>query len=199
MPDLPLLIGLDISKRRTGVCEGRPGEVPRFHSIEGNDMSNEAAAMRLGRWLIARTKIDKPDCVYIEAAVNPAAFMGEYDEDKGKVRMTSNPETTLALVEMAAVARFVLGGKDIAFRNVKVQTIRKSFIGHGNLKKEIAKPRVMAMCHQLGWSPRNSDEADAAAVWHFATTQFAPTHYQPITPMMIQRASSPPVGGRAAR
>lgn len=191
--DAPFILALDISKTRTGVCEGRVGSKPTFYSITGNDMTNDAAAMRLGQWLIARTKVDKPDCVYIEAAINPGAFIGEYDEEKGRVRMTSNPETTLALAEMAAVARFVLSGKDIAWRNVKVQTIRKAFIGHGNLKGQIAKARVRHMCGLLGWEPNNTDESDAGAVWWFGGMQFAPKHYQPVTPMMIQKVSS--IGG----
>lgn len=191
--DAPFIIALDISKTRTGICEGMVGEKPTFYSIVGGGLSNEDAAYRLGRWIIDRTKVDRPEVVYIEAAINPGAFVGEYDEEKGKVKMKSNPQTTLALAEMAAVARFVLHGKSIAHRDARVQTIRKSFIGHGNLPGKIAKARVGAMCGLLGWQPGNEDEADAGAVWWFAGMQFAPKHYQPITPMMIQKVSS--IGG----
>jgi hypothetical protein len=193
----PFILALDLSKKRTGVCEGFAGEAPRFHSIEGGDLSNADAAKQLGLWLIDRTKIDKPACVYIEAAISPAAFIGKVDEETKRVKMSSNPKTTLALAGMASVARFVLDCKNIPVREAHVSTVRKAFIGHGNLNSKVAKLQVLRMCKALGWSPRNDDEADAGAVWWYACTQFAPKFYQPITPMLQQKvASSGVLGGQ---
>lgn len=197
MSEAPFIIALDVSKSCTGVCEGRVGDVPKFYSIKGNDLDNTAAMMRLGRWLIERTKVERPDFFFVEAAVSPAAFIGEYDEDKGRVRATTNPETTIALAKMLGAIEFVAGMKSIATRTAHVQTVRKSFLGHG--RPSDPKKRVMAMCRALGWEPGNLDEADAGAVWYYAGTQVAPRFYRPITPMLQAKVNSPFETAEAAR
>lgn len=185
----PFILALDISKSCTGVCEGRAGERPRFYSIRAADLDNTGAMMKLGRWLIERTQIDPPDFIYYEAAVSPAAFIGKYDENKGKVRATTNPETTIALAKMLGAVELIAGMKHIAHRTAHVQTVRKGFLGHG--RPSDPKKRVMAMCRALDWEPNNLDEADAGAVWWFATTQVSPRHYTPITPMLQAKVNSP--------
>jgi hypothetical protein len=195
----PYILALDVSKRCTGICYGRAGDAPRFMSVRGNDMETVEAMLRLGKWLIEFTKVEKPDFLFLEAAVNPAAFMGSYNHDKGKVEMSSNPETTIALAKMAGTVEFVAGMKGIATRLANVQTCRRAFIGSGNLKGEIAKPRVMAMCRALGWDPKNTDESDAGAVWYWATMQVSPRLYTPITPMMHAKVATEIDTAMAAR
>ena len=56
----------------------------------------------------------------------------------------------------------------IPFDQHSVQTIRKHFIGTAKLKRKEAKLATIARCKQLGWGPKNDDEADAAALWHYA-------------------------------
>jgi hypothetical protein len=187
-PQPPMVLALDISKTCTGICFGRAGEVPRFTAVRGNDLDGTAAMMLLGHWLIDWIRIEKPDFVYYEAPVSPAAFMGKYDEDKGKVQMTSNPHTAQALFEMTGVVKFICGMKHIATRCANVQTVRKAFLGQA--RPQDPKKRVKAMCDALGWLPRNMDEADAGAVWYFATQQVAPRFYAPITPMTQAKVSS---------
>lgn len=199
MSDAPYILALDVSKRCTGVCYGRPGEAPRFLSVKGDGLDNTAAMMKLGRWLIEWLKVERPDYVFLEAAINPAAFMGRFDADKGRVEMSSNPDTTVTLAKMAAVVEFVVGMKGIALRLANVQTCRKSFIGSGNLKGDIAKARAFAMSRALGWQPHNQDEGDAAAVWFYAGTQVAPRHYTPITPMLQQKVATEVDAAMAAR
>ena len=195
----PLILAMDISKTRTGICEGRVGARPTFMSISGNDMSDTAAMMRLGNWLIARLRIDPPDWIYFEAQISLGAFMGEYDEDKGKVRMTSSPATTITLAKMIGIVEFIGGMKHMQMSEAKVQTVRKAFIGHGNLKGEVAKPRVMALSKALGWEPKNHDESDAGAVWFYAGTQVSPRHYTPITPMMQAKVATEVDAAMASR
>lgn len=184
----PLILALDISKSNTGVAYGRVGAVPRFLSIKGADIDSTAAMMKLGHWLIEWTKVEKPDWLYFEAGINPGAFVGEYDEQRGKVRMTSNPQTTITLSKMIGVVEFVAGMKHIPTRTANVQTARKSFLGKG--RPHNPKKHARAMCDLLGWPAKNGDEADAAAVWYWAALQVAPRAAMLVTPMQQQKIIS---------
>jgi hypothetical protein len=188
MSDRPNVIGLDISKTRTGVCWGRIGETPRFASIVGNDMDNVAASYRLFRWLTEFTKVEHFDAAAIEAQISFGAFMGRYNEDKGKVEMTSNPQTTLAISKMVGAAEIVLHGRSIRTMSPAVSTVRKAFLGDGRLKSDLAKKAARLLCEHLGWSPANHDEADAGGVWFWTCIQVKPGLAHPITPMMQARA-----------
>jgi hypothetical protein len=183
---LPLILALDISKRCTGVCWGRIGEAPRFMSIRGADMTDEAAMMRLGRWLIDFTKTTKPDWIWYEAALS--IIPGEYDAEKGRVVSKGNPQTVITLAKMTAVVEFVAGMKAIQRRSANVQTARKVVLGQGRPREP--KKLAMAMCKELGWSPKNEDEADAGIVWQYACLQVKPHAAAIITPMMQQRVAS---------
>lgn len=181
----PMILSLDIATK-TGVCEGRAGEAPRFYSLtfaqDGDD--HEDAFMRALRWIAERLHVDKPDAVYVEAPVNPAAFIGRYNEETGRVGMSTNPDTTIRLMGLWAVIAAAAKVKGIKYRRVNVQTARKSFIGAGNLKGAEAKRRGFEMCKLLGWTPKNRDESDAACIHFHAMTLEAPYLAPVITPMM---------------
>ena len=108
--------------------------------------------------------------------------------------MTSNPETTIRLMGLRAVLAAAAKVKGIRYRRSRVQTVRKTFIGHGNLKGAEAKRRCFEMCKLLGWSPNNRDESDAAAVWFDACCQVAPNLAPIVTPMM-QASVANRIGG----
>ena len=196
MSETPNILGLDISKTRTGACWGRVGQTPHFASITGNDMSDQGAMMRLGRWLIALTKVEAFDACFIEAQIGFGAFMGRYDEEKKKVKMTSNPKTTLTLAKLIGVAEFAAGMRSISTHTPAVSTVRAAFLGNGRLKSEAAKSACRLMCGELGWSPSNHDEADAGAVWWFGGLQVKPHSTQIITPMTQKRIVSIAMGGK---
>jgi hypothetical protein len=184
----PLLMGLDISKTRTGVAWGCVGDVPKFMSIVGSDMDDQAAMKKLGSWLIERTKMDRFDGVAIEAQMR--MIPGDYDHEKKKVIPKGNPMTLLTLAKMVGVAEFVLGMKSVFTRTPAVSTVRKAFIGHGRLSKGEAERATRMMCAELGWAPSNHDEADAGAVWFWMGLQLKPHACQIITPMQQQRIIS---------
>lgn len=46
-----------------------------------------------------------------------------------------------------------------------VMTIRKHFLGKGNIPAKIAKKKTIDRCELRGWSVDNDNEADACAVW----------------------------------
>lgn len=183
---LPLILALDISKRRTGICFGRIGETPAFLSIRGNDMDDEAAMMRLGRWLIGFTKASPPDWIWYEAALS--IIPGEYDAERRKVVAKGNPQTVITLAKMTGVVEFVAGMKAIKHRSANVQTARKAVLGQGRPKDP--KKHALAMCMELGWKPANEDEADAGIIWQYACLQVKPHAAAIITPMMQQRVAS---------
>lgn len=186
----PFILALDISKTCTGVAEGRVGDRPRAYSIKGKDDTVVGAVVRLGRWLIERTAIDPPDVIYFEAPISAAAFMGKWDPEAGRVQMTSNPQTTVALAKMTGIVEFVADMRGIPAREAHVQSVRKAFVGAGNLKGDEAKRRCFDMSKALGWEPKNRDESDALAVHYFACLQTAPRLAPTITPMMQARVAT---------
>lgn len=52
-------------------------------------------------------------------------------------------------------------------------TIRKHFLGQGNLRRNAAKVATVKRCGHLGWKVVNDDEADACAVWDLARCRLA--------------------------
>ena len=187
----PYILALDIASV-TGVCEGRAGSAPQFYTMRfarDGDEHEEAFARAL-KWIAERLQVDRPDAIFVEAPINPGAFVGRYDEEKGRVAMTTNPETTIRLMGLWAIMAAAAKVKGIRYSRVNVQSARKDFIGHGNLRGAEAKRRCFEICKLLGWEPKNRDEADAACVWHAACLKLAPHSAAIITPMMQARVAS---------
>ena len=197
MSSAPLIVFMDLSKTNTGIAFGRAGETPKSISIKCSGIDDRDALKRIGKWLIDFTKMEEIDWLFVEASIHPGAFLGEWDEQRQKVRATSNPQTTVILAKIVGVVEFIAGMKAIKYRTAHVQSVRKTFLGHG--RPNDPKKRVKVMCHELGWKPANEDEADALAGWHYATVQVAPRLYQPITPLMMQRVASVSDQAAAAR
>jgi hypothetical protein len=187
----PYVMALDIATA-TGVCEGRAGEAPHFYTMRfaRPDDEHEDVFERALRWIAERLQVSKPDAIFCEAPISPGAFIGKYDEAKGKVAMTTNPDTTIRLMGLWAVISAAAKVKGIRYRRVHVGTARKAFIGVGNLKGAEAKRRGFEMCKALGWSPNNRDESDAACVWNFGVSQIAPRLAPIITPMLQAKCAT---------
>lgn len=182
----PLILALDISKTKTGIAFGRAGEKPTLLSIDGKDDDAAGAMAKLGKWLIDFIKVSRPDWLYYEAALG--IIPAEYDEETGKVRAKGNPQTTITLAKMTGVVEFVAAMKGIRCRTAHVQTVRKAFLGNG--RPDQPKKYVKAMCRELGWTPANTDEADAACVWAWAAIQVAPQRAQIVTPMQQHKVKA---------
>lgn len=189
MGEAPLILAFDISKSRTGIAEGRPGETPRCYSVSGAGLETTQAVVKLGRWLIEKTGIDKPDWIFYEAAIPLGAFK-RVDPVTGEERSTSNPQTTVTIAKMCGVVEFIADMRDIPLRTAHVQTVRKSFINAGNLRKDEAERRTRALCQLLGWNASNHDEADALAVWHHACVKVAPQQATFISPLLQARCAN---------
>lgn len=193
----PFIIALDVATT-TGVCEGRVGDdaAPSFYTLKlGREHDDhEDSFARALRWIAERLTVSKPDAIYIEAPINPAAFLGKYDAETGRMGMTTNPDTTIRLIGLWATMAAAAKVKGVMYRRAAVGTVRKAFIGHGNLKGAEAKRRCFAMCNMLDWSPNNRDESDAGAVWYWAATQLDPNNAPIVTPMMQAKCATT-IGG----
>lgn len=164
------IMALDIASHAMGICEGKIGDVPTFSTqvfhVEGGTRYEIGA--KAVNWIATRLQkpaIDiggqwqRPDFIYIEA---PLA---------GGQKFHRSPDTAYLLGGLAMTIGAIASCKHIPVREGRVNTIRAHFIGNGNMPGEEAKRAVRKRCLQLGWEPKNNDESDAGALWHWACSQ----------------------------
>lgn len=179
-----MVIALDISKRSTGVCEGRLGEKPTFYTVPFGDADHdfEETWARCFDWFLDRLLLPGPpiDYVYIEAPAQAGSFSGN-----------TNAKVTTTVTGLWANVSSLCRKRSIPFRKVHVATARKRFIGIGNMKGEDAKREVRRVCKSLGWEPKNLDEADAGCVFYYAGMQLAPTLMPDTRPHFSERDQLP--------
>jgi len=175
------LLALDVASN-TGVCWGIPGLAPQFMSQkftrdgESSSMDGVAsAASRAMLWLIEFLKVEKIEAAVIEAPI-PERALGAH----------SNAWSTALKYALIGSLSGVLRGKSIPIRFANIQGIRKNFLGHGNLPGEVAKKETMRFCIAAGWSPKNLDESDAGAAWHFECMKRFPRESQLIDPIALR-------------
>lgn len=178
----PLVLFLDISKTRTGIAFGRVGAVPTFLSIDGSELDDIAAMMKLGTWLIEFIRVQRPDFLFYEAPID---------------RVLSSAHTTIVLAKMTGMVEFIAGMKNIPHRKAHVQTVRVAFLGQG--RPEDPKHHAKLMCEALGWRPSNLDEADAGAGFYFACLQVGKAAATYVTPMLKAKVAAEADEARFAR
>lgn len=198
MADAPLIWAADISKTRSGFAFGRAGEQPTTVSIVGRDDDGPRAQARLWVYMRDLLKVAKPDYFFAEALLDFGAFQPQIDWAAQTVKSARGPHASFELMRMFSTAELFAELASIVFRKVHVATIRTEFLGDGRLKRKVAKARARAMVKLLGWTAANDDEADACAVWHYATCVTAPRLAVPIHPGMFAKAATLAEGGRAA-
>ena len=143
----------------TALCRGHAGSVPFFatKTFRGEDHLNicSSCISWISRIL---TEAPLPDVVYIEKPMPIGAAIHGKSNAKSIVRLNT--------------IYGILGGacllKGVRVVGVDVQMARQAFIGEGQLERDEAKKRCLAMCRQMGWPANNLDEADAACLWYFA-------------------------------
>lgn len=190
-----IIMALDISSKAMGVCEGRPGEAPRFETVRfklDDDTAEEAFARAL-KWAATRFRTFPPDRLIVERRLPTMSAMRP--DQSGVLRPTTNPTTVHLLCGLSAI--IVGAAKHVGIRNIpaprgvdgyslSVQTARKAFIGHGNLPGDKAKRMAMQVCRTLGWGPKNFDEADSACLWAWGCQQLAPEKAPGTHPLQLQ-------------
>lgn len=120
------------------------------------------AGCALMKFLAAEFKRQKPDLVFKEQALEPAAM--------ARIGMSGqSAKTTLGL---HYVIESMCVWYDVPLREAKDQTIRKHFIGVGKLgSRDATNRRIVLRCHMLGYMPRddaNWDRANACSGWDYA-------------------------------
>jgi len=172
-----LIFALDVATH-TGFAIGRIGEKPRFGSwrLKRPDDDPEKAFGNLLCHVRDLIIVEgTPDYYIYEAPINAGALRQEavtYKDgraDTVKAVRRTNAKTTYLLIGAAAVACAAPFAWGVTAEKISVQTVRKSFLGHGFPPDP--KEAVMAQCRLMGFDVKNDNEADALAIWHHKAGQ----------------------------
>lgn len=151
---------------KSGMAEGLPGSTPRLETInfEHDETDTpEDLYERVLFYFAERFRTDPPGLVAIERVVPPSAARGK-----------TNHSTTLITLGIYALIVGIVRCKSIPLMTVSVGTWRKSFLGRGNLKGDVAKREAVKLCARLGWDAPDHNAAEAAGLWHHACAVAAP-------------------------
>lgn len=182
MTDLPKILGIDAATH-LGYGFGRPGDKPLSGSFRcaGAEASHAAVFAGAGRWLTRFIQEHRPDVIYIEAPLPGSHVQGQ-----------TNIKTATILQGIPAVLEFMAFNLQVFdLHRAVLSSVRKHFIGKGNLKGEVAKKLVWQKCAALGWISRDDedtsfDRTDALAVWSYACHQVAPKFAQPVDDLFVK-------------
>lgn len=157
------LIAFDLATY-TGVAIGLVDGDPLCHTERLGETKASHAARFEQAFRMTRRLIDQhtPDTIVIELPIASGV--------KGAAQRVQ-----LAMGFRACVAAMA-NMKRIRFAEYPVQSIRRHFIGQGNLKRDAAKGATIRRCQMIGWHVANDNEADAAALWSYARSKLAPKY-----------------------
>lgn len=143
------MIGLDISKNRTGVAIGDGSNAPHTFHFTSKGPKLGDVGKNFAKWFRDFCIVEKPDFCCIEAS-----FVADTDD-------LYNAQLALGL---NFTAQTVCSMRNIPCETVAVQTWRKAFLGTG--RPHLPKKAAIQMCKTLGWDvDGNHDEAEAAGIW----------------------------------
>lgn len=151
------ILALDIATT-TGWAEGLPGERPTSGSLRLAPPGSPHAAVygAMMAFLGARLTAFHYRLVIFEAPLDP----------RWKGAMT-NTNTARLLLGLPAVVEAVAYQTGHAINEATSGDVRKHMLGC-RPKAADAKPLVIAKARELGFSPRDDNEADALMLWHYA-------------------------------
>jgi hypothetical protein len=155
------ILALDVATK-TGVAEGRPGEVPRLQTIDfRGDDGLTGLYGRATLWMATKLRDDPPDLVVIEKPVPPSAAFGH-----------TNADTTMITIGMFGLLCGIVHCKSIRLEIAPISTWRKHFLGNGRLPGPIAKAMALERCALLGWTAIDHNAAESAGIWSWAGATF---------------------------
>lgn len=155
------ILALDVATK-TGVAEGRPGDVPHLQTIDFRGKDDLTGVYgRATLWLATKLRDDPPVLVVIEKPVPPASAYGH-----------TNYDTTLITIGMFGILCGIVHCKGIRLEIAPISTWRKHFIGKGNYPGKIAKDMALQRCDLLGWDAEDHNAAEAAGIWDWACATF---------------------------
>lgn len=145
-----IVLALDLATRVGWATDGLAGPIHGTRQLPKGDRA--AALYMMGRFLKTKVSESAPDLIVFETPVmtGPGLIMAE--------------ATARLLIGMAGVVEAICHSMRIEYADVPVNTIRKFFTDNGRAKKA----DVLERCHQIGWSPKDDNEADALALWAYA-------------------------------
>lgn len=165
----------------TGVAFGRADTDPVAQSYKLGDTGSSHGQRFVELSLVTRRLIKtfSPDHIVIEEAIAGGA---PGDANRAKL--------AFGLRAMVMAEAFAVG---LPVMEISVQSIRKHFLGQGNIPSHKAKPMTIARCELLGWRVSNDNEADACAAFACAAyrlTKSATPHPGGLFDHVIARAKS---------
>lgn len=152
------ILALDIATT-TGWAEGLTGERPVSGSIRLAPPGSSHAAVygAMLAFLGARLSTFRYRLVVFEAPLDPRW--------KGAMTNTNTARLLLGLPAVVEAVAYQTGHHHP--KEVTSREVRKHMLGFCPKSAE-AKPLVIAKARQMGFNPKDDNEADALMVWHYA-------------------------------
>lgn len=159
------ILALDLSKRSTGFAIWEEGSQSAHYGtwVLGSEMTPDGATYcKLHQQMSDIYRLCKFEHLFFEEPLNPAILQGH-----------TNINSLRVLAGLAAHAQSF--GEAMGMRtinSVHLNSWRATFIGKQKrgTKRATLKDLSIERCHQLGWNPKNDDEADALGLLDYACT-----------------------------
>lgn len=148
-----IVLALDVATK-TGWCVDGPATCPPragVFALTGGADGIGRACYRFSEWLCQMFATWKPEVVSFEAPL-----MGGHG-------VVMNANTARLLISLCGHVESCAHGYGIRCLEEHVQSVRKSFLGHG--RPDNPKKAVVERCKLLGWSVTDHNAADAVALW----------------------------------
>jgi hypothetical protein len=154
------ILAIDPGTQGMGIADGIVGETPTLSAIkfraDGDDDHMDILG-RAGRWMWMRVSLQYPDVLAIERPVPPHAARG-----------FTNANTTELTIGLYGGLVMIAKAARIKIMPAHIATWRKAVLGKGNLKGDVAKRQMMAMCRRMKLDPPDHNAAEAAGIWMWA-------------------------------
>lgn len=173
-----ILLALDLS-RHLGVAHGsgRPilatYHLPKVEGDGVNGFDFGPAFAEFWRTLEGLCALVKPERLAFEAPLMPRG--GNFYTPEVTVRL---------LMGLAALTETFAQLNDIPCDERNVATVKLFWSGHGRADKQA----MVARCRQLGFTPRNDNEADACGLFHLVMAEYDPGFSPQSTPLFGRAA-----------
>lgn len=150
-----------------GYAIGPSGSIPRSGAVrlKRPDDERDVAAFNCLCFLRDTWVLDKPDLVCVEHFLNPAG--------------QKSADAIILQIEVFGVIVAMCRAYGIRYEAPQVATVRKHFCGRANAgDTDETKRMVVRRAIALGYMPKgatNHNQADACALWDFASAHYART------------------------
>lgn len=179
----PLVLALDLATE-AGWALGRPGDdEPLSGTVRFAKKGASHGAIGKGAfdWFIGFIREHEIEQAVIEQEVRKPQYKSSHDSN----------DVTRGLIWQF---RFMLFKRGIyeprGLTMAPVNSVRKFFLGDGNLPSEEAKYRTVQRCRALCWNPADDNAADALAIWAWRCAMIDPTVGAGMSPLFDKRRAT---------